>query len=292
MKKIAIKSNYTILLKFAETEEDMTFEVGEKIIVEDYNGRHLVEVVINEVDQNKNCDFKIIRKADENDLKAVKQNEEKCEKAQMLCNQYVNELNLDMRLKKVYSNLDASKIIFYFTSSGRVDFRELVKRLAGDYARTRIEMRQINEREEVAMLGGLGACGRVCCCASHLENFGDVSIKMAKNQNIALNPSKVNGYCGKLLCCLGYENEDYIEALKVMPKVGQVLSLPDGEKGVVYFNHLISKIVRVEVEIDDAKILKDYSLQELAECNDFLPKNYEICDCENCQCPKNDKRDA
>ena len=225
------------------------------------------------------------------DLQTIKNNEEKCEKAQMLCNQYVKELKLDMRLKKVYSNLDASKIIFYFTSGDRVDFRELVKKLASDFAKTRIEMRQVNEREEVAMLGGLGACGRVCCCASHLENFGDVSIKMAKNQNIALNPSKVNGYCGKLLCCLGYENEDYVEALKVMPKIGQILNLPEGEKGVVYFNHLISKIVRVEVEIEDAKILKDYSLQELAEYNDFLPKNYEVCDCENCKCLKNDNKD-
>lgn len=279
MKIIAIQSDYTILTKYAECADYPDINVGEQVIVEDSNGQHLVTVTLDNALTNKPCEFKFVRLANKQDLDFQSLNEAKIVKAKKLCNAFIDELKLDMRLKKVYVNVDASKIIFYFTASGRIDFRELVKKLASSFSQTRIEMRQINEREEVALLGGMGPCGRPCCCASFLDDFGEVSIKMAKNQNIALNPSKVNGYCGKLLCCLGYENEDYVMALKIMPKIGQVVNLPDGEKGVVHFNHLIKKTVRVEVVIDDTKILKDYTLEELANCNDDIPKGFEVSDC-------------
>lgn len=283
MKKIAIKSDYTILVKFAEAEDDFECKNGDDIVVEDGNGEHLVKVFIADFDLDRECTFRVMRKADEKDLENAEKNKEKAGRAKQVCDRLIDKLGLEMRLKKVYVNCDASKILFYFTAENRIDFRELVKKLASEFSHTRIEMRQITEREEVALLGGLGACGRPCCCATFLDDFGQVTIKMAKNQSIALNPNKVNGYCGKLLCCLAYENNDYIEALKIMPKVGTQLNLPDGDVGVVYFNHLIKKMVRVEVTLEDGKIYRDYSLEELAQCNDSLPKGYEIYDCK-CNC--------
>lgn len=286
MKKIAIKSDYTILVKFAGAQDDFQCKNGDDIIVEDANGQHLVKVIMNSIPDARECAFQVVRIANANDLKNQDKNKGKAEHAKKLCNKYIEKFGLAMRLKKVYINCDGAKILFYFTADRRVDFRELVKSLATDFARTRIEMRQITEREEVAMMGGVGACGRPCCCSQFLDDFGQVSIKMAKNQGIALNPNKVNGYCGKLLCCLAYENNDYIEVLKVMPKVGESVNLPNGGSGVVYFNHLIKKIVRVETILEDEKIYQDFTLEELAQCNDSMPKGYEIfdykCECEKC----------
>ncbi len=280
MSKYLIKSPYTILVKVAQAGDNEEYRVGDSVIIEDDNGKHIVKVVKSCERINAEPLYTILHKATQQELDNEKNNQVKIDKAFKLCNDCIDKMKLNMKLKKVYANNDASKILFYFTSSTRVDFRELVKKLASEFARTRIEMRQITEREEVAMFGGVGQCGRVCCCADFLEDFGQVAIKMAKNQNIALNPNKVNGFCGKLLCCLGYENQDYIEAMQVMPKVGQVLNLPDGAKGVVHFNHLIKKIVRVEVQDNDEMIIKDFTLEELAQCNDDLPKGYEIIDCD------------
>ena len=290
MGKYAVKSDYTIIAKVADSVDDENYKIGDVVAVQDDNGKHLVNIVAVVNDLNRQSVFQILHKATNEELENEKFNGAKEQKAIRLCNEHIKTLKLDMSLKKVYVNNDSTKIIFYFTSNNRVDFRDLVKKLAGEFSRTRIEMRQITEREEVAMLGGVGICGRVCCCSSFLEDFGQVAIKMAKNQNIALNPNKVNGFCGKLLCCLGYENKDYIEALKNMPKVGEVVNLPDGLKGVVHFNHLIKKLVRVEIQSDEEKFIKDYTLEELAQCNDNLPKGYEIikCECADCIVKKND----
>ncbi len=270
MNKVGVKSSYTLWVKPIEVPQGCQIKVGDKLLVEDDNGKHLVETVVLGLQDSKTSDLKFIKVADEHDIKSQIKNISKLKYAQTLCNKHIQELALDMQLKKVYVNFDASKVIFYFTSDTRVDFRELVKRLASALARTRIEMRQISEREEVALMGGVGACGRICCCTSFLEDFGKVSIKMAKNQGIALNPNKINGYCGKLLCCLGYENSAYLEAMKTMPKVGSQVMLPDGSQGIVHYNHLIKKIVRVKVQEGDAFAIKDCALEELLKCNDSI----------------------
>ncbi len=289
MAKYLVKSDYTILGKVAQGQDNEMYKVNDEVLIEDANGVHFVKIIAILSDTKKDSEYKIIRKATNQDLENKKRNEKKIEQATKVCNDNIKKLNLQMNLKKVYANYDASKIIFYFTADDRVDFRELVKKLATNFAKTRIEMRQITEREEVAMLGGVGLCGRICCCASFLEDFGQVTIKMAKNQNIALNPNKVNGFCGKLLCCLGYENNDYIEALSIMPKIGDVVNLPDGTCGVVHYNHLIKKIVRVEIKDEDESIYKEFTLEELAQFNDKFPKGYEIINFEdNCNVIKND----
>ena len=277
MKNIGVKSAYTLWVKGVQVPDDCEIKVGDKVIIEDNNGIHLVNVVAVDLKEYKDNGMKFLRKAEDADIKNAQKNVSKCDYARKLCNKYIQELALDMQLKKVYVNNDASKIIFYFTAEARVDFRELVKRLANAFARTRIEMRQISEREEVALMGGVGACGQVCCCTKFLEDFGQVSIKMAKNQSIALNPTKINGYCGKLLCCLAYENNDYLEAMKTMPKVGTEVKLPDGTQGIVHYNHLIKKIVRVQVQNNEDIVLKEFTLEELSQCNENLESALKEC---------------
>ena len=168
---------------------------------------------------------------------------------------------LDMKLVDCEFTFDGSKVIFYFTADGRVDFRELVKDLSSVF-RIRIELRQIGVRDETKMLGGLGPCGRECCCSSCMPDFKKVSIKMAKNQGLSLNPSKISGLCGRLMCCLAYENDYYAEAYKKMPKVGSEVGTPDGEGTVVNVN-MLKMEVKVRIEKGDGAAYKDFKLDEL-----------------------------
>lgn len=169
----------------------------------------------------------IIRKATDEDIEAFRENNRKKEKAKALCQEKVNKHGLDMKLIDVEYTFDNNKIIFYFTSDGRVDFRELVKDLASVF-RMRIELRQIGVRDEAKMLGGVGNCGRELCCSQWLSEFQSVSIKMAKLQNLSLNPTKISGVCGRLMCCLKYENDVYAEMKKGLPAVGEKIKTPDG----------------------------------------------------------------
>lgn len=184
---------------------------------------------------------KIIRIADENDVKKHIENEKKKDRAMALCQEKVDKHKLEMKLIDVEYTFDNNKIIFYFTADGRVDFRELVKDLAGVF-KMRIELRQIGVRDEAKMLGGIGSCGKSLCCSTWLADFEPVSIKMAKIQNLSLNPTKISGICGRLMCCLKYENDIYVELRKGMPDVGEKIKTPDGLAKVVDTNILESKV--------------------------------------------------
>lgn len=193
---------------------------------------------------------KVIRKATKDDLRRVAENELKAKNAFTQCEKKIAERGLEMKLVDVEYTFDNSKILFYFTADGRVDFRELVKDLAGMF-RTRIELRQIGVRDEAKMIGGLGICGRPFCCGSFLGGFQPVSIKMAKEQGLSLNPVKISGTCGRLMCCLKYENDIYMELRRGIPDIGEKIKTPDGMARVVETNVLENKIrVRLFMEKD------------------------------------------
>ena len=188
----------------------------------------------------------IIRRADEQDLQVVEENARKEKEAFKVCQQRIAARGLEMHLVDVEYTFDGNKILFYFTAGGRVDFRELVKDLAGVF-RTRIELRQIGVRDESKMLGGLGICGRPFCCSTFLGDFQPVSIKMAKEQNLSLNPTKISGTCGRLMCCLKYEQAAYEDLIRTTPKVGAAVVTPDGP-GTATEVALIQGLLKVQLE--------------------------------------------
>lgn len=234
--------------------DDLQVEVGTNVIVETARGMEFgtVNMAEKEVHQSEIVSplKKIIRIADEKDYKKHKENEEKKEKAIKLCQEKVDKHKLEMKLIDVEYTFDNSKIIFYFTADGRVDFRELVKDLAGVF-KMRIELRQIGVRDEAKMMGGIGTCGRSLCCHSWLSEFEPVSIKMAKVQNLSLNPTKISGICGRLMCCLKYENDVYTELKKGMPDTGEKVKTPDGMAIVVETNLLENK-VKTRIVLEEA----------------------------------------
>lgn len=204
---------------------------------------------------------KIIRPATAEDIAHLEDNRKKEEKAYGICLKKIIEHNLKMKLVTVECTFDNNKILFYFTADGRVDFRELVKDLAGIF-RTRIELRQIGVRDESKMLGGLGICGREFCCKGFLSDFQPVSIKMAKEQGMSLNPVKISGTCGRLMCCLKYEQEAYSDLLKKTPKIGAYVSTPDG-KGTVVDQNLIKGILNVQLQKNPDSPPKSYKVNEV-----------------------------
>ena len=209
---------------------------------------------------------KVLRIANEKDLRHYKECQEKEKEAFKYCNKRIKELRLKMNLTDVEFKFNNSKILFYFTADGRIDFRELVKDLASVY-RNRIELRQIGVRDEIKRLGGNGVCGRQLCCCSFLSDFETVSIKMAKDQNLSLNPSKISGNCGRLMCCLKYEDEVYQEKMKKLPHIGAIVKTPDGVGEVEAVETLAERIrvklkngedySRKKYDIKDIKIIKD-----------------------------------
>ena len=204
---------------------------------------------------------KIIRPATAEDIAHLEDNRKKEEKAYGICFKKIIVHNLKMKLVTVEYTFDNNKILFYFTADGRVDFRELVKDLAGIF-RTRIELRQIGVRDESKMLGGLGICGREFCCKGFLSDFQPVSIKMAKEQGMSLNPVKISGTCGRLMCCLKYEQEAYSDLLKKTPKIGAYVSTPDG-KGTVVDQNLIKGILNVQLQKNPDSPPKSYKVNEV-----------------------------
>ncbi|HCQ90723.1 MULTISPECIES: PSP1 domain-containing protein [unclassified Clostridium] len=193
----------------------------------------------------------VIRKAEPEDIEKNIENKQKEKEAYDICVEKILKHGLDMKLIDVEYTFDNNKVIFYFTADGRVDFRELVKDLASIF-RTRIELRQIGVRDEAKMTGGLGPCGRTLCCSTFLGEFVPVSIKMAKEQNLSLNPTKISGICGRLMCCLNYEQDIYEEIRKKLPKVGSIVDTPYGE-GEVISNSVIKESVKVKVRIKDGE---------------------------------------
>ncbi|MBQ3069875.1 MAG: stage 0 sporulation family protein, partial [Clostridia bacterium] len=205
---------------------------GTVVVVETARGQECGEIAIEnrEVDEaSLHKPLKVVvRAADDIDIRRAAENEAKKQQAMKTCQQRIDAHKLDMKLVDVEYAFDHSKIIFYFTANGRVDFRMLVKNLASIF-KTRIELRQIGVRDEAKMLGGIGPCGRPICCRTFLSDFTPVSIKMAKEQGLSLNPVKISGTCGRLMCCLKYEQDSYEDLLRKTPRVGSVVSTPDGE---------------------------------------------------------------
>ena len=226
---------------------------GDNVIVETARGMEygMVTMDVQEVGDSEIVAplKKIIRIATPEDDRKHKENVKKKERALQLCQEKIDKHGLVMKLIDVEYTFDNSKIIFYFTADGRVDFRELVKDLASVF-KMRIELRQIGVRDEAKMMGGIGGCGRSLCCNSWLADFEPVSIKMAKVQNLSLNPSKISGSCGRLMCCLKYENDIYMEMRKGMPEVGERIKTPDGLAKVVDTN-ILEDIIRVRLYVDE-----------------------------------------
>ena len=204
---------------------------------------------------------KVVRIATDEDITQVEQNRENERKAYDICQEKIAHHKLEMKLVDVEYAFDCSKIVFYFTANGRVDFRALVKDLAAVF-KTRIELRQIGVRDEAKMLGGLGPCGRPICCGTFLGDFQPVSIKMAKEQNLSLNPTKISGLCGRLMCCLKYEQDNYEEARKRMPRVGKDVITPDGRGHVIDVN-VLCETVRVRFQNGDNVEVKEYSAADV-----------------------------
>lgn len=236
----------------------MIFHDGERVVVETSKGIECGFVVGGNhnvpEEQLVSPLKKVIRKATEADLSHIEDNRKKGKEAFVFCEQQISKLNLDMKLIDVEVSFDSGKILFYFTSDGRVDFRELVKILAANF-KTRIELRQIGVRDEAKLLGGLGICGQPFCCTRFLDNFQTVSIKMAKEQGLSLNPVKISGTCGRLMCCLKYEQDVYEYLNSITPHAGSLVKTHDGE-GIVQDVNLITGVLTVKMGEDSAVIQK------------------------------------
>jgi len=203
----------------------------------------------------------VIRIADEKDINKHRENKDKEEDALDICLEKIKEHKIDMKLIDVEYTFDNHKVIFYFTADGRVDFRELVKDLATIF-KTRIELRQIGVRDEAKMIGGLGPCGRSMCCSTFLGDFASVSIKMAKEQNLSLNPTKISGICGRLMCCLNYEQSTYEDIRKRLPKVGSIVKTEEGN-GEVIGNSIVKEIVKVRVKRGDEEVVEEFKITDI-----------------------------
>jgi cell fate regulator YaaT (PSP1 superfamily) len=204
----------------------------------------------------------ILRVATEEDHQIVEKNHEKEKEAYKICLEKIQKHNLQMKLVDAEYTFDNNKLLFYFTADGRIDFRELVKDLASVF-RTRIELRQIGVRDETKLLGGIGICGRPLCCNVYLSEFAPVSIKMAKEQNLSLNPTKISGVCGRLMCCLKNEADTYEYLNSRLPGVGDYVTTDDKLRGEVSSVNVLRQTVKVIVEIDDEKEVREYSVDQL-----------------------------
>ena len=240
---------------------------GDKVIVETARGVEFGSVVsgVKEVpDETIMQPLKsVIRIATEEDKRNEERNREKEKEAFKVCLEKIREHNLDMKLINAEYTYDNNKVLFYFTAEGRIDFRDLVKDLAAVF-RTRIELRQIGVRDETKIRGGIGICGRPLCCHTYLSEFAPVSIKMAKEQNLSLNPTKISGVCGRLMCCLTNEQETYEELNSRLPAIGDFVTTPDGLKGEVQSVSVLRQLVKVVVNLDDdEKEIREYKSKEL-----------------------------
>lgn len=240
---------------------------GEKVIVETARGVEFGHVVMG-VKEVKDEDImqplkSVIRIATEEDKQNEEKNREKEKEAFDICQEKIRKHELNMKLISAEYTFDGNKVLFYFTADGRIDFRELVKDLASVF-RTRIELRQIGVRDETKIKGGIGVCGRPLCCHTYLSEFAPVSIKMAKEQNLSLNPTKISGVCGRLMCCLTNEQETYEELNSRLPAIGDIVTTPEGMKGEVQSVSVLRQLVKVVVNLDDdEKEIREYKSKEL-----------------------------
>ena len=246
--------------------EDYDIKKGDNVIVETARGVEFGTVVsdIMDVEDSKVVQplKPVLRVATDEDREIEEKNRKKEKDAYKICFEKIQKHGLDMKLIDAEYTFDNNKVLFYFTADGRIDFRELVKDLAAVF-KTRIELRQIGVRDETKILGGIGICGRELCCHSYLSEFAPVSIKMAKEQNLALNPTKISGTCGRLMCCLKNEEETYEELNRKLPNVGDTVTTSDGLKGEVSSVNVLRQLVKVLVEVEDEKELREYKVKEL-----------------------------
>ena len=274
---IGVKFKFTNKIYYFDPK-DIQFKENDGVIVETARGIEYGKVMV----ANKEVDEKeivpplktVIRKATEADERQVEKNLKLKDEAIRLSLDKIEKLNPEMKLVDVEYTFDQSKIVFYFTADGRVDFRELVRQLASIFKR-RIEMRQIDEREDLKMRGGLAQCGRQCCCSKFLSDCDKVSIKMAKTQGLPLSPTKISGLCGKLMCCLKYENDYYAEVVKKLPKNGVTVYTPDGE-GVVVSTDALKQEVKVRFERSDGTEIKAYNLSKVRKDKNAPTQEDEI----------------
>ena len=245
----------------------LELKAGDKVIVETARGVEFGSVVtgIKEVpdDQISQPLKPVIRIATQDDVRREAKNREKEKEAFKICQEKIRKHGLEMKLIDAEYTFDNNKVLFYFTADGRIDFRELVKDLASVF-RTRIELRQIGVRDETKIRGGIGICGRPMCCHTYLTEFAPVSIKMAKEQNLSLNPTKISGVCGRLMCCLTNEEETYEELNSHLPSIGDYVTTPEKLKGEVQSVNVLRQTVKVIVSLDnDEKEVRDYKVDEL-----------------------------
>lgn len=245
---------------------DLNIEKGQHVIVETARGIEYGSVVlgIKEVKEEEITPplKNVIRIATKEDDKQEEENKEKEKKAFDICYEKIVKHGLEMKLIDAEYTFDNNKVLFYFTADGRIDFRELVKDLAAVF-KTRIELRQIGVRDETKVRGGYSICGRPLCCSTYLTDFVPVSIKMAKEQNLSLNPTKISGVCGRLMCCLKNEEETYEELNRNLPVVGDNVSTVDGLRGEVQSVSVLRQLVKVLVEVNDEKEIREYKVSEL-----------------------------
>ncbi len=244
---------------------DHDINIGDKVVVETARGIEMGEVVVGikevlEEDLTKPLKD-VIRIANEEDFKREAENKEKEKEAFEVCCEMIKNHGIEMKLVEVEYTFDRSKVLFYFTAEGRVDFRELVKDLANRF-RTRIELRQIGIRDEAKTLGSIGICGRELCCSKFLGEFAPVSIKMAKEQGLSLNPTKISGICGRLMCCLKYEQETYEQLLSITPRQGSLVETPEG-RGVVEYVDILKGNVKVKIEQEKEAALREYNVADI-----------------------------
>lgn len=248
---------------------------GDNVIVETVRGLEFGQVVIskNISEESFSTELKpVIRIATEEDCRKNIDNRNRAREALIVCNQKIREHDLDMKLINAEYTFDNGKLLFYFTAEGRVDFRALVRDLAAIF-KTRIELRQIGVRDEAKSIGGLGCCGRACCCKSFLTEFSPVSIKMAKDQGLSLNPSKISGICGRLMCCLKYEQEGYEEIIRKMPRIGEIVYTEENEKRTVISVYNIQEMVKVMYHNNDEVVFEMYELSEIKRSGK-MDRNY------------------
>ena len=246
--------------------KNLEIHAGDHVIVETARGVEYGNVVLppRDVEDEKVIQplKEVIRIANPQDDKKEEINRKKEKEAFQVCLKKIREHGLEMKLIDVEYTFDNNKILFYFTADGRIDFRELVKDLAAIF-KTRIELRQIGVRDETKILGGIGICGRPLCCHTYLSEFVPVSIKMAKEQNLSLNPTKISGVCGRLMCCLKNEEETYEKLNRKLPNTGDRVTTPEGLKGEVQSVNVLRQLVKVIVDVEDEKEIREYQASEL-----------------------------
>lgn len=267
---------------------------GDHVIVETARGVEYGTVVCDpkevEEDQVIQPLKAVLRVATAKDDEQEKSNKEKEREAFKICLEKIRKHELDMKLIDAEYTFDNNKVLFYFTADGRIDFRELVKDLAAVF-KTRIELRQIGVRDETKILGGIGSCGRPLCCHTHLSEFVPVSIKMAKEQNLSLNPTKISGVCGRLMCCLKHEEETYEELNKSLPNVGDFVNCIDGVRGEVHSVNVLRQLVKVIVEVNDEKEIREYRADQLRFKRRFKKEKIDVHDKELRELEKLEKQE-